>query len=77
MLEWFIVAFIQMPNSINTDIMKMQRSFTSRTACVKYLKETPEVINDIAEFRPTNTGMRFECLDTDEIVKLGKKKIGI
>ena len=72
-----MVAFIEMPNSINTDIMKMQKSFTSRSACIKYLKETPEVINDIAEFRPTNIGVRFQCLSTIEIVKLGKKKIGI
>ena len=72
-----MVAFIEMPNSVNTDIMKMQKSFTSRSACIKYLKETPEVINDIAEFRPTNIGVRFQCLSTIEIVKLGKKKIGI
>ena len=77
MLEWFIVAFIELPNSINTDIMKMQKSFASRSACIKYLKETPEIINDITEFRPTNTGMRFQCLSINEIDKLDKKKYSI
>jgi len=77
MLEWFVVAFIEMPNSMNLDIMKMQKSFSSRSACIKYLKETPEVIDDITEFRPTNIGMRFQCLSTIEIDKLDKKKISI
>ena len=37
-----------MPND-KLDIQKMERSFPTRKSCVKYLKDTPEVINDIPD----------------------------
>ena len=55
-----------MPND-KLDIQKMQRSFPTRESCVQYLKDTPSVINDIQLIRPTNTGMKFQCLNTEQV----------
>ena len=76
MLEWFIIAFISMPND-RLDIQKMQRSFPTRESCVKYLKDTPEVINDIQLIRPTNTGMKFQCLNTEQVEVYERKRLEI
>ena len=76
MLEWFVVAFISMPND-RLDIQKMQRSFTTREACVKYLTDTPEIINDIQAIRPRNTGMKFRCLDTNEVEEYQRKRLEV
>lgn len=65
-----------MPND-QVDIQKMQRSFATRETCVKYLKDTPEIINDIQLIRPTNTGMRFRCLDTNEVEIYERKRLEI
>jgi hypothetical protein len=65
-----------MPND-RVELQKMQRSFTTRLECVKYLKDTPEIINDIQNMRPTNTGMRFRCLDTNEVEVLKRKRLEI
>ena len=65
-----------MPND-KIDIQKMQRSFATREACVKYLKDTPEVINDIQLIRPTNTGMRFRCLDTNGVEEYQRKRLEV
>ena len=45
----------------------MQESFNSKPACIRYLRDTPEIINDIQILEPTNTGMRFKCLDTKQV----------
>jgi len=76
LLEWFIIAFISMPND-RLDIQKMQRSFPTRESCVKYLKDTPEVINDIQLIRPTNTGMKFQCLNTEQVEVYERKRLEI
>ena len=65
-----------MPND-RLEIQKMQRSFPTRSECVKYLKDTPEIIYDIQNMRPTNTGMRFSCLDTNEVEVYEKKRLEI
>jgi len=76
LLEWFVIAFISMPND-KLDIQKMQRSFPTRESCVKYLKDTPEVINDIQLIRPTNTGMKFQCLNTEQVEVYERKRLEI
>jgi hypothetical protein len=65
-----------MPND-KLDIQKMQRSFPTRKSCVKYLKDTPEVINDIQLIRPTNTGMKFQCLNTEQVEVYERKRLEI
>ena len=65
-----------MPND-RVELKKMTRSFPTRSECVKYLKDTPEIINDIQTMRPTNTGMRFRCLDTNEVLVYKKKRLEI
>ena len=65
-----------MPND-RVELQKMMKSFATRSECVKYLKDTPEVINDIQNMRPTNTGMRFRCLDTNEVEVLQRKRLEI
>tara|TARA_Y100000996_G_C21993698_1_gene425687 strand:- start:194 stop:427 length:234 start_codon:yes stop_codon:yes gene_type:complete len=67
MIEWFIVAFVSMPNTDRIEIKLMQESFNSKPACIRYLRDTPEIINDIQILEPTNTGMRFKCLDTKQV----------
>ena len=47
----------------------MQQSFTSRDECVKYMKDTPEIIDDIMKLEPTNTGMYFQCLNNNEVAR--------
>lgn len=74
MLEWFIVAFISMPHTDRIEIKQMQESFTSKDACVKYMKNTPGIINDIMILEPKNTGMWFECLNTKEVSRLQIKQ---
>lgn len=65
-----------MPND-KVELQKMQRSFPTRVSCVKYLQDTPEIINDIQNMRPTNTGMRFRCLDTNEVEVYEQKRLEI
>ena len=65
-----------MPND-KLDIQKMERSFPTRESCVKYLKDTPEVINDIQLIRPTNTGMKFQCLNTEQVEVYERKRLEI
>ena len=77
MLEWFVVAFISMPNTTDIEIKQMQQIFKSRSACVKYMKDTPEIVNDIMKLNPTNTGMYFQCLDTNEVARYKVKRESI
>jgi len=65
-----------MPND-KLDIQKMQRSFSTRESCVQYLKDTPGVINDIQLIRPTNTGMKFQCLNTEQVEIYERKRLEI
>ena len=74
MIEWFIVAFISLPNTDRIEIKQMQESFINKDACVKYMEETPGIINDIMILEPSNTGMYFQCLDTDEVSRLKIKR---
>ena len=76
MLEWFIVAFISMPND-RIEIKLMQESFTSKVACIKYMRETPGIVNDIMIIEPSNTGMYFQCLDTKSIARYKVKRKSI
>ena len=77
MIEWFIVAFISFPNTDRIEIKQMQESFINKDACVKYMEETPGIINDIMILEPSNTGMYFQCLDTDEVSRLKIKRKSI
>lgn len=77
MIEWFIIAFISMPNTDRIEIKQMQESFINKDACVKYMEETPGIINDIMILEPSNTGMYFQCLDTDEVSRLKIKRKSI
>lgn len=77
MIEWFIVAFISLPNTDRIEIKQMQESFINKDACVKYMEETPGIINDIMILEPSNTGMYFQCLDTDEVSRLKIKRKSI
>jgi hypothetical protein len=45
----------------------MEKSFDSKAACVKYMQQTPSVVNDIHILEPRNTGMWFECLDKNSV----------
>ena len=40
-------------------------------------KQTPGIINDIMILEPSNTGMYFQCLDTDEVSRLKIKRKSI
>ena len=77
MIEWFIVAFISLPNTDRIELKQMQESFINKDACVKYMEETPGIINDIMILEPSNTGMYFQCLDTDEVSRLKIKRKSI
>ena len=77
MIEWFIVAFISLPNTDQIEIKQMQESFISKDACVKYMAQTPGIINDIMILEPTNTGMYFQCLDTNVVSRLQIKRKSI
>ena len=77
MIEWFIVAFISMPNTDRIEIKQMQESFISKDACVKYMAETPGIINDIMILEPTNTGMYVQCLDTNVVSRYKLKRKAI
>ena len=77
MIEWFIVAFISLPNTDRIEIKQMQESFINKDAFVKYMEETPGIINDIMILEPSNTGMYFQCLDTDEVSRLKIKRKSI
>jgi len=74
LLEWFIVAFISFPNTDRIEVQLMQDSFKTRPACIQYLTENPSVINDIQTIAPTNNGMMFQCLDTDQVMYYRTKK---
>ena len=56
-----------MPNTDRIEVKLMQQSFTSRKACINYLRETPSVVNDIMILEPRNTGMHFQCLDQNQV----------
>ena len=55
----------------------MQESFDNKASCVKYMQETPEIINDIQKLEPRNTGMYFQCLDKNTIVEYKVKRKSI
>ena len=77
MLEWFIVAFISMPNTDRIEVKAMQESFNSKAACMKYMKETPSIVNDIQILEPRNTGMWFQCLDKNSVAQFKIKRRSI
>lgn len=77
MIEWFVVAFISMPNTNSLEIKHLQKSFSSKVQCVKYMKDTPGIINDIMKMNPTNTGMYFQCLNTNEVARYKIKQQAI
>ena len=77
MLEWFIVAFISMPNTDRIELKLMEKSFDSKAACVKYMKETPSIVNDIQILEPQNTGMYVQCLDSKEVARYKVKQRSI
>lgn len=77
MLEWFIVAFISMPNTDRIEIKLMQQSFTNEAACIKYMRETPGIVNDIQILEPRNTGMYFQCLDNEAVARYKVKRKSI
>jgi hypothetical protein len=76
LLEWFIVAFISMPND-RIEIKLMQESFDNKASCVKYMRETPGIVNDIMIIEPSNTGMYFQCLDTESVARYKVKRKSI
>ena len=55
----------------------MQESFTSEVACIKYMRETPGIVNDIMIIEPSNTGMYFQCLDTESVARYKVKRKSI
>lgn len=63
-----------MPNTDRIEIKLMEQSFDNKAACVKYMKETPSIVNDIQLLEPRNTGMWFKCLDTLSIEKFKIKQ---
>ena len=77
MLEYFIVAFISMPNTDQIDVKHMTNSFSSKSTCIQYLKDTPNIINDIMILAPQNTGVSFQCLDSNEVARYKLKRESI
>jgi len=65
-----------MPSN-SVEIKLMQESFNNKASCVKYMQETPEIINDIQKLEPRNTGMYFQCLDKNTIVEYKVKRKSI
>ena len=66
-----------MPNTDRIDIKQMTNSFSSKSACIQYLKDTPNIINDIMILAPDNTGMSFQCLDDKEVASYKLKRESI
>jgi len=67
LIEWFIIAFITFADTDQIKVKLMQEGFDTRASCLKYLKHTPSVINDIQLMEPHNNGMWFQCLDTNQV----------
>lgn len=76
-MEWFIVAFISFAGTDQVKIKLMQEGFSNKPACVQYLKDTPEVVNDIMKMEPNNIGMSFTCLDRDQVAYYKVKRQAI
>ena len=66
-----------MPNTDRIEIKLMQQSFTKETACIKYMRETPGIVNDIQILEPRNTGMYFQCLDNEAVARYKVKRKSI
>ena len=66
-----------MPHTERIDIKQMTNSFNSKSACVQYLKDKPNIINDIMILAPTNTGMSFQCLDSKQVARYQLKRESI
>ena len=66
-----------MPNTDRIEIKLMEQSFDTKASCIKYMRETPGIINDIQILEPRNTGMWFKCLDknTVDLYKVKRKFI--
>lgn len=62
-----------MPNTDSIEIKLMQQSFSNEAACIKYMRETPGIVNDIQILEPRNTGMYFQCLDNKEVARFKLK----
>ena len=65
-----------MPND-RIEIKLMQESFDNKASCVKYMRETPGIVNDIMIIEPSNTGMYFQCLDTESVARYKVKRKSI
>ena len=65
-----------MPND-RIEIKLLQESFDNKASCVKYMRETPGIVNDIMIIEPSNTGMYFQCLDTESIARYKVKRKSI
>ena len=66
-----------MPNTDRIEIKLMQQSFTNEVACIKYMRETPGIVNDIQILEPRNTGMYFQCLDNEAVARYKVKRKSI
>jgi len=77
LLEWFIVAFITFADTDQVKIKLMQEGFSTKPSCVKYLKNSPSVVNDIQILEPANNGMWFQCLDTNDVARYKIKRQAI
>ena len=77
MTEWFVVAFLTFAHTDQIEIKLMQESFSSRPACVAYVRNNPDIVNDMFILEPNNNGMRFECLDADTVKRYGIKRKAI
>ena len=65
-----------MPND-RIEIKLLQESFDNKASCVKYMRETPGIVNDIMIIEPSNTGMYFQCLDTESVARYKVKRKSI
>ena len=66
-----------MPSTDRIELKLMEKSFDSKAACVKYMQQTPSVVNDIHILEPRNTGIWFERLDKNSVDQFRIKRKSI
>ena len=74
MVEWFIIALVSFAHTDKIEIKQMTNMFPTQEACKQYLRDTPDIVNDILKLEPNNNGISFVCVDQKEIKRLSAKR---
>ncbi len=74
MVEWFIIAVVTFANTDRIEVKQMTNMFTTQSACKQFLRDTPDIVNDILKLEPNNNGISFVCVNQEEIKRLSAKR---